>query len=252
MMTPEQPGFDYDAVAPRYDRHRRGGGPYFPRLAGLARDTHASRVLEIGAGTGNETEAFLASHPCRFTALERSENMLQQGRAKGLPAFWVRGAACNLPFRSGAFNFLFASYVLHHIPSLDALFSECLRVLDGGCAAFVTVSHSFIRRHPMNAYFPSLAAIDTGRFQQIELVEAAMRAAGFRDVRSEESASPPGHIDAAYVRKIEDQFISTYALLPPEEFRAGTARLREDVVVRGVRIPYAREAVLIWGYGKRP
>ncbi|HNT89239.1 MAG TPA: class I SAM-dependent methyltransferase [Candidatus Hydrogenedentes bacterium] len=241
-------GFDYDRVAARYDRHRSGGGPYFPRLTALADGCGATRVLEVGAGTGNETVLFLQAHPCALTALEPSANMLEAGRAKGLPVRWVRGAAPALPFQDGAFNFLFASYVLHHVRDLGPFLSECARVLACGCAAFVTVSQAFIHGHVMNAYFPSLAVIDAARFQPIPEVEAAMRAAGFRDVASEDSTSPPRIIDAEYIEKIADHFISTYALLPEDEFAKGLARLREDVFLRGKRISMVREATLVWGF----
>ena len=240
-------GFDYDEAAPRYDRHRRGGGPYFPRLAALAREFQAERVLEAGAGTGNETVEFLDAHPCRFTALERSANMLRHGREKALPVSWVRGSAVEMPFRTGSFDFVYAVYVLHHIADLDGLIAECARVIGRGGAAFVTVSQDFIRRHPMNAYFPSIERIDGGRFQPVERVEEALRTAGFREVRSEDSAAPPRVIDADYVQRIADQFISTYALLPEEEFASGLARLREDVLVKRREIIMVREATIVWG-----
>lgn len=240
--------FDYDHVAAQYDRHRSGGGPYFPRLAALARESRAARVLEIGAGTGNETELFLQAHSCTLIALELSANMLREGKAKGLPVHWVRGSAIALPFAHGAFDFLFASYVLHHLHDIGTLMAECARVLARGCAAFVTVSQGFIRRHVMNRYFPSLATIDSSRFQPVLEVEAAMRQAGFREVCSEDSASPPRIIDAEYIAKIADRFVSTYALLPPDEFAEGLARLREDVLVRGEKIRMVREATLVWGH----
>jgi len=240
--------FDYDRVAAQYDRHRAGGGPYSARLATLARESRAVRVLEIGAGTGNETAAFLRAHPCALTAVEPSSNMLSYGRAKPLPVRWVRGSAEALPFARRTFDFVYASYVLHHVRDLDALMTECTGVLRRGCAAFVTVSQGAIHRHVMNGYFPSLEAIDCARFQPIPDIEAAMREAGLRDVRSEDSASPPRNVDADYIEKVADQFISTYALLPRAEFADGLARLREDVLQRGRNLRIVREATLVWGY----
>lgn len=241
-------GFDYDQAAPIYDRHRRGAGPYFPRLVGLAREFKARRVLEIGAGTGNETFEFLAAHPSWLVALERSGNMLAHGRAKGLDAAWLRGSATHLPFQARRFDFLYAVYVLHHLPDLALFMSECARVLDHGCAAFVTVSQEFIRRHPMNDFFPSIPRVDGARFQPIPRVEAAMRAAGFRGVRSEDSAAPPKLVDADYIQRIADQFVSTYALLPEDEFETGLARLRKAVLEHGREITMVREAAIVWGH----
>ena len=243
---------DYDTLANTYDNHRRGGGPYIDRLIALASDCNAQRVLELGAGTGNNTEAFLERHPCRtFCALERSRGMIEKGQAKALPVRWVRGDAESLPFAIDAADFIFSVYMLHHLPKLDRHMAECARVLARGCAAFVTTTHDFIRRHPMNAYFPSFARIDTGRFQDVPEVVAALHAAGFERVQSEVCRAVPVAINAAYVERVAGKFISTYALLPEAEFEAGLARLRADVAKHG-KLPnfIAWESAIIWGNGR--
>ncbi len=158
---------DYDTLANDYDKHRRGGGPYIERLIALAREHNAQHILELGAGTGNNTEAFLERHPCQtFYALERSHGMLLKGQKKRLPVNWVQGDAEFLPFAHESVGFIFSVYMLHHLPRLDELMKECARVLGKGCAVLITTTHGFIRRHPMNAYFPSFARVDTGRFQE--------------------------------------------------------------------------------------
>jgi ubiquinone/menaquinone biosynthesis C-methylase UbiE len=243
---------DYDRIAAEYDRHRHGGGPYLDRLAALARQCGGNRVLEVGSGTGNNSRLFQAMCPCRFFALESSRGMLEQARGKGVQAGWVRGAAPDFPFADGSFDFLFATYVLHHIRDIDRLFRECLRVLSSGCAAFVTAPQSFILRHPMNTYFTSFAAIDLARFQPIEQVTASLRAAGFDEVNQEHFVFEPRPVDAAYVARVAGKFISTYDLIPSEEFLAGLARLRADVAARGaLETRIEREATLVWGWKPR-
>ncbi len=251
-MNPSHPDkratpIDYDRIAPDYDTHRQGRGPYFGELLRLARAADAERVLELGAGTGNNTAPFLEDLPCRLVALDRSRGMLARHAAKGIPATRVNASAVALPFADGAFDFLFATYMLHHIGDLDALARECHRVLDGGTAAFVTVSHDFIRRHPMNAWFPSFAAVDCARFQDIPAIEAALRRAGFAEVHATDVESPPRPIDADYVGRVADRFISTYDLLPPEEFAEGVARLRAEVAKHGaLPNPIVREATVVY------
>jgi len=240
---------DYDILADTYDDHRRGDGPYIDRLLAVARESDAQRVLELGTGTGNNTEAFLACHDCSaFFALERSRGMLERGRTKGLPVSWIRGDAEKLPFSDSSVDFIFSVYMLHHISHLDCLMSECARVLASGCAVFVTTTHDFIRRHPMNAYFPSFARIDTNRFQDVPEIVASMNAAGFERVQSEICRAAPVPIDRRYVDKVAGQFISTYALLPRDEFETGLARLGADVAACA-KLPctIAWESAIIWG-----
>ncbi|MCL4693095.1 MAG: methyltransferase domain-containing protein [Candidatus Hydrogenedentes bacterium] len=240
---------NYDTLASSYDNHRRGGGPYINRLLELAIESNAQDILELGAGTGNNTETFLQRHPCpRFFALERSLRMLEKGRGKPLPAHWLQGDAEHLPFASASQDFIFSVYMLHHILDLDRLMSECFRVLHSGCAVFVTTTHDYIRRHPMNAYFPSFSHVDTSRFQDLPEVEASMHSAGFQHVQTEICRAAPAPIDAQYVEKVAGQFISTYALIPKGEFASGLARLQSDVAERGkLPTPIIWESAIIWG-----
>lgn len=248
-MIPDHMHVDYDRIGPTYDAHRRGGGPYFSTLVSLARETACGRVLEIGAGTGNNTALLARELGRTVVALERSQGMLRQGAAKAMDARWVHGEGVCLPFRDGAFDFVFACYVLHHIPDLVALFRACRRVMDRGVAAFITVPEDFIARHPMNAYFPSFAPIDLARFQPIHAVQSALDTAGFAEVQVKNTVAAPVPIDAAYVKRIEGRFISTYDLVPEDEFTEGLARLKADVARRGaLDHPMVREATVVWGY----
>lgn len=249
-LPPETPShyFDFDAVAHRYDRHRRPGGPFIPPLVRLAQESSARHVLEIGPGTGNSTQAFLASYPCELTGLDLSDGMLREAQRKGLGARWVNGDAHFLPLADGSVDFIFGVLFLHHLEDPRAFFHECYRVLGQGCAAFATTAHSFIERHPMNRYFPSFAAIDKARFPSIEDVLAHFTASGFSELGTERAKARPEPIDSKYVEKVANKFISTYAVIPKDEFEAGLRRLRGDVEREGrLAGDMEWEAEIVWG-----
>jgi ubiquinone/menaquinone biosynthesis C-methylase UbiE len=154
-----------------------------------------------------------------------------------------------MPLADGYADFVFGVYVLHHVVDLVALFGECARVLGQGCASFVTASHDYIDRHPMNPYFPSLAAIDKARIQPVEAVIAALEQCGFHHAASERFQELPRPIDEAYVERVAAKHISTYELLPPGEFEEGLARLRADVARTGrLDTPQAWESTLVWAF----
>jgi len=224
---------DYDRISSRYDRHRRGGGPYLDRLVALARESAARHVLEIGTGTGNNAHAFLNACPCALTALEPSSGMLAQASAKCVRARWVQGSAMHIPLAPGCVDFVFGVYVLHHLPELEPVLREVARVLGTGFAVFVTASPDFIDRHPMNEYFPSFAAIDKARFQPIEALRDAFERTGFRRFGAQRFTAEPRPIDREYVARVADKFISTYELIPPDEFAQGLKRLSADVARKG-------------------
>jgi SAM-dependent methyltransferase len=239
---------DYDRISRTYDAHRSGDGPHLAVLVRLANEAKAARVLELGCGTGNSTATFLAGHPCDYVGLDASAGMLEKARTKGLPAKWVRASAAAIPLAAANRDFVFGSFVLHHLDSLDAVLQECARVLDHGCVAFATSPHDFIRRHPMNRYFPSFAEIDCARFQDEEAIRAALERAGFSGIRSERATSAPYPIDRAYADRVANRFVSTYDLLSEREFQEGLRRLYADVEARGqLDTPMIWEALVVWG-----
>ncbi|MBI5091776.1 MAG: class I SAM-dependent methyltransferase [Candidatus Hydrogenedentes bacterium] len=241
-------GVDYDQIAPNYDRHRHGGGPYLDSLVEAATGVGARRVLELGAGTGANTAAFLDAYPCWLIGLEHSRGMLEQAKGKQISAKWLHASGTNIPLLNASVDFIFACYVIHHIHDLAGLMRECARVIENGAAAFVTCPHDFIERHPANQYFPSFARIDKSRFQPLSEIADAMRAAGFQDIREKAVTAAPVHIDHAYVERVASQFISTYALLPQDEFQSGLAKMREDVEAKGrLDIDMVWECAIVWG-----
>jgi len=242
-------GFDYDKVAGRYDSYRWGGGPFLARLVELARECQAGHVLEVGPGTGNNTQAFLERYPCALTALELSSGMLDVGRAKVPEARWVQGDVQRIPLADAAVEYIFGVYVLHHLRGLLQAFQECTRILGpGGVAAFVTAPLGYIERHPMNAYFPSFSKADLQRFQSVDEIVESLRGAGFEQTRVEYLVAAPKPIDSYYVERVANKFISSFDLIPEDEFQAGLARLQADVAAKGkLDVAIEWESVVVWG-----
>jgi len=239
----------YDRIAGQYDTYRRPGGPHMPRLHALANQAQAKRVLELGPGTGNSGLAFLEGFEGALFGLDASFGMLQENAAKDLPVLRANGDATCLPFCRDAFEFIFGVLMLHHVRSLESLAAECFRVISSGACGFVTAPRRFIDDYPLNDYFPSFAEIDRGRFQHEDDIAATLGASGFVDVSIEHFAKEPELIDSAYVEKIRGRFISTYALIPDDEFEAGLARLDAEVDAKGaLDRPMVWESVVISGW----
>lgn len=100
------------------------------------------RSLEIGAGTGYFTLNLLRAGTIReAAATDISPGMLEtlsrSAARLGLRVKTVRCEAASLPFADSSFDLVFGHAVLHHLPDLDAAFSEFHRVLrPGGTVAF--------------------------------------------------------------------------------------------------------------------
>lgn len=116
--------------------------PFYEKLAArtiaeLDVDPAGARVLDLGCGTGHNSAALRAAG-AEVVALDLDPALAAMSHAKhdGLPA--TAGDATALPFADGAFDGLFCSNVLEHVPSVPLMLDEVARVLRPGGWAWIS------------------------------------------------------------------------------------------------------------------
>jgi SAM-dependent methyltransferase len=229
------PKMEYTAdYAETYDALRNRIGPYGEPLVSRLREQNPTRVLEIGCGTGRVLGYIAKELPTlRLFGLDRSPAMLDAARKRLPQADCILGDAARLPLAEESVDAILGVLMLQHLPDWRRCIREGRRVLRNGLAAFVTIPHNFIRNYPTNPYFPSFARIDLARFPDENDLCGEMERSGFHNVRCDRYAAEPVPIDADYLKKIEARFVSTYALLPEDEFAEGVARMNSDIARLG-------------------
>lgn len=108
-------------------------------------DIDFERCLEIGCGTGKNTE-WLVTKGKNITSVDLSEEMLKRARAKISSAnVQFSQADINLPwtFAEGRYDLVTFSLVLEHIENLDHIFHEVTKVLAPGGYVYVGELHAF-------------------------------------------------------------------------------------------------------------
>jgi SAM-dependent methyltransferase len=145
--------------------------------------TQASKVLEIGCGTGNHIARLVDSCGCRAWGIDPSEAMLRHA-ATDERLQVSRGSADRLPFPNEFFDFAFSVDVIHHVPDTMAYFSESGRVLvPRGRICTLTDSEEIIRRRkPLAEFWPETVEADLARYPQISVLRRQMKEAGFVDI----------------------------------------------------------------------
>lgn len=108
----------YDARAGWRNRLRKQPWKLAERAAFLARlqDDGGGRLLEIGAGTGQDS-MFFARHGIEVVATDLSPAMVGHCRAKGLDARVMD--VMRLDFPAGSFDAVYALNCLLHVPNAD-------------------------------------------------------------------------------------------------------------------------------------
>ena len=86
-------GVNYDRAAGEYAAHRRVHGGVFRELSERAGLGPASRVLEVGCGTGNYASALTGRYRMAAYGLDPSAGMLLHACAHPESVIWLQGRA---------------------------------------------------------------------------------------------------------------------------------------------------------------
>src|SRR4051794_1874514 len=146
-MSPSDPGAPashhgiFDAMAPHYDELRRDDEGWWELFdvtvaEGLGA---ATRLLDVGCGTGRFAAAAVERLGLRAWGVDPSEAMLREARARGVRGAGFRRAGAEaLPFRDGWFDAAVARLVVHTLgEARPRALAEIARVLAPGGRLFV-------------------------------------------------------------------------------------------------------------------
>jgi SAM-dependent methyltransferase len=124
-------------------------------------------------------------------------------------------------------------WLVVHLVDRPAAFREVARVLiPDGRLAVVTFAAGHFDRYWLNRYFPTIAAIDRGRFPSEEMLAAELGVAGLDDVRFVRRSEHGTLTRDTALERIHGRHISTFDLLDEDEIRAGTAMAERDLPER--------------------
>jgi ubiquinone/menaquinone biosynthesis C-methylase UbiE len=124
---------------------------------------HFENCLEIGCGTGKNTE-WLIQKAKQLTAVDLSEEMLAKARQKTHRAqveFHIADITRPWTFTDGLYDLVTFSLVLEHIENLDQIFNKVADVLIQGGYVYVG------ELHPFKQYSGSKARFETEEGLQI-------------------------------------------------------------------------------------
>ncbi|MEM7387040.1 MAG: methyltransferase domain-containing protein [Verrucomicrobiota bacterium] len=198
---------------------------------------HGQTILDIGAGTGNYSQA-LAEAGLQVTALEPSEVMRKQGKQH--PRLqWVHGKAESLPFENGAFDACIMTLCLHHFADWKLALTEACRVAESGPLVLFTFDPDTDRRFWLLDYFPEFQTKDQAWFPPLPEVAAFASNTLNRKTTITPFPLPPDLVDhfcAAGWRRpeiyLEGSYragISSFSNVSEDSVAIGLAKLREDL-----------------------
>lgn len=234
---------DYDEIASDYARHRRVHPGVLDALVTCGIGA-ASRVLEVGCGTGNYIRAVQQATGSSCWGVDPAAQMLSMaGEASG-KAVLQRGGAEELDFPDGHFDLVFSVDVIHHVSDRAAYYREAYRVLKPtGRVCTVTDSEWIIRhRQPLATYFPETVEADLERYPPIAELRQVMGQAGFGGIAEDTVETRYELVDAQPYR---DRAFSCLRLISDEAFHRGIERMERDL--RAGPVQCVPRYLLLWG-----
>lgn len=220
---------NYDIAAETYDHTRIHSDELIDRFCATVSFSPSISVLDFGCGTGNYLSRIHQRFSCQCYGVEPSDGMRSKALSKSGALKIEKGDHLAIPFPSETFDFSYMTDVIHHIPSLPAMFRELVRVLKtGGLLCVVTESHAQIDGRFYNRYFPSLAANEKSRYPDVAEISMRAQDAGLRVVATESLASPPSQVSEDFLLNVAEKNWSMFRLLSDEEFSRGLRALTND------------------------
>ena len=235
---------NYDNLAREYAQHRRVHPGVLQRLLEKSQISSASRVLEVGCGTGNYAVAIQEATACTCVGIDPSGEMLAKARERSSPVQFEAGQAETLAFPEAFFDLLFSVDVIHHVSDRAAFFRNAFRVLKpNGWICTVTDSADIIRRRqPLANYFPETVEVELQRYPAIPVLRQMMEEAGFEKI-TEEIVGFQAFLQD--IQTYRDKAFSSLHLISQETFENGIRRLEQDLLHGPIQ--RTSRYLLLWG-----
>ncbi|MGO9062852.1 MAG: class I SAM-dependent methyltransferase [Candidatus Binataceae bacterium] len=160
----------YDQIGSGYSRTRRADARIVERITALLSLPIGSRVVDVGAGTGNYSNA-IAEKGCKVIAVEPSSAMRAQAHAHP-SVVWRAGSAEALPLPDAAVDGAICILAFHHFSDHRQALREMRRATGGGPIVLFTWEPRATRDFWLFDYFPDIHKGDDEMFPPLESVAA--------------------------------------------------------------------------------
>jgi SAM-dependent methyltransferase len=229
-------------VALQYVQNRQVQPEVLQQLLSTGQINAASRILEVGCGTGNYSVAIKSITNCRVWGFDPSAGMAVKARTTGIVLHI--GQAELIGLKSEGFDLLFSVDVIHHVQERLNYFQEALRVLKfGGKICTVTDSEWIIRhREPLAAYFPETVEAELKRYPRIAQLQTMMTQAGFTESSTE---SVEYRYQLTDIGPYQNKAFSALHVISEAAYQNGLERMKKDL--RAGPIPCVSRYILLWG-----
>lgn len=227
----------YDSIGEGYAATRVADPRITERLTELLDLPKGSRILDVGAGTGNYSFA-LAEAGYLVTALEPSQVMREQRKNHG-GLSWFEGFAESLPFPDASFEGVVMTLCMHHFMDWEIGLAEAVRVTGDGPIVILTFDAYTQSDFWLFDYFPSFLEKDKEWFPKIDDLKTFTRKTLLMNMDVYPFPLPSDLVDhfasagwarpEVYLNESYRSGISSFASVDEDSVRLGLLKLEQDL-----------------------
>jgi SAM-dependent methyltransferase len=226
----------YNSIGKNYNTNRTADYRITEKIVELLHLPQGSRIADIGAGTGNYSNA-LAGLGYSMLAVEPSSVMLTQS-TRSANVERIYGIAESLPLSSDSVDGVIVVLAAHHFSSLPAAAAEFHRVCPRGPFVIFTYEPRYGKKAWFYKYFPEIYNWELSVLAPVEYITAVL-SSGNRVSAVYDFPLPPDlkdrYIHSSWNRPeilLDEQMrrnTSGFALADPASVRQGIANLTADL-----------------------
>ena len=227
----------YNSIGQNYNRTRQADSRIVDRLIDLLNLPRGSTIADVGAGTGNYSNA-IAQCGYRVVVIEPSEVMQRQRQAHPNVS-WLTAAAEQIPLPDNAVDGAVVMLALHHFNDIEQGISEINRIVATGRIVIFAFEQGKIPDFWLADYFPNFISDTLDTFPSTKKIAQIFSQITQKEIELIPFLLPPDLKDlfaAAGWRKPEIYLdpetrngISTFNKMSAKNLKAGISKLATEL-----------------------